>query len=63
MELVHKFFEFIKLSFALIKPFPEKDIPDGRDAGKDKTDVVLCAFNHDVCGFLIKVVGLHPAED
>ena len=63
VDFVHKWFEMSERTLALVEPIAADDVSYRRNARQNETDVVLCSFKQEICGFFVKMMGFHPSED
>ena len=62
MQFVHEDLEVLEHFFVLIEPAVADGVLQRSDSGNDKTDIIPGSFKEEVCGFLVKMIRLHPAK-
>ena len=62
MELGHPGGQFLEHGLVLPQPAAAHGVAHTLHAGQDQANAVLCTLEQEVCGFLIEVAGLQPAE-
>ena len=62
VELLHVNFKILEHLVVLIQPATENGILDALHAGQDETHTVLRTVEQEICGLLVEVARLHPAE-
>ena len=63
MELLHVLLQGLVDALVLIKPAVAHDVAHPLHSGEHQADAVSGLLEQEVSGFLIKVAGLHPAEE
>ena len=62
VDLLHVRLQLPEHLLVLVQPAAADGVPDGGNAGDNQSHIVLCPLQEEVGRFLVKVVGLHPAE-
>ena len=63
VELLHVDLQILEHLVVLIQPAAADSVLDALHSGKNEAYAVLSAVEQEICGFLVKMTRLHPAEE